>query len=293
MRRASICGLVVLAALAGCTGPAGDTDDLSPGSADRSSIGPVPTEPGETVIPAESDRPTDGGSEGGGAGPEDERGIEVAGPTLDNTFPTNPYALPRVDANSCVIFTNPRGDVTVTVDSVRLVDQQPAGDPGLALGDQPGEHPQCAPGHPSYPVDTDEIADDCVGADLEPAERTGCPVEVQSVGQVGTDYTATLVLRLTASCTTLSGEPCARLAGRADPTPADPVTVTWSEVRSYCSCLVPRERDGAEFLPEESQGRCPSGTPSAAPSEEPEPDPDEEPGSEGEPSSEPPVPSPS
>jgi hypothetical protein len=64
----------------------------------------------------------------------------------------------------------------------------------------------------------------------------------------------------------LSGEPCARLVGRSTPTADNPVTVSWTDTRRYCSCLVPRDRGGAEFLPAEGDGRCPSDSSSDSPS---------------------------
>ena len=283
MPRTMVCILMLLVALVGCGGSPDGADSSPPlppiESAEQTE---VPSEPGGDPVPAESDRPPD--EEGGGGGVEDERDIEVAGPTLDNSFPTNPFALPRVGATSCVVFTNPRADVPVTVLSVRLVDQQPPDDPGLELGETPSAHDQCRPSHPGYPEEVQTIVDHCVNAVLDPQERTGCPVEVRSVGSVGTDYTAILLLQLRATCTSLSGEPCARLTGRADPTSDDPVTVTWTETRRYCSCLVERERSG-EFLPEEGDGRCPVDEPSPAPASPSEPTADQEPGSGEEPGS--------
>ena len=288
MRRTMVGILMLLVALVGCGGPNDGADSSPPlppiASGEQSE---VPSEPGGDTVPAESERPQD--EEGGGGGVEDERDLEVAGPTLDNSFPTNPFALPRVGATSCVIFTNPRADVPVTVLSVRLADQQPSGNPGLALGDTPSAHDQCLPSHPSYPEEVPTLVDHCVDAVLDPQERTGCPVEVRSVGSIGTDYTAILLLRLRATCTSLSGEPCARLTGRADPTSGDPVTVTWTEARRYCSCLVERERSG-EFLPEEAEGRCPVDEPSPTPPPPSEPTADQEPGSGEEPGSDEPEP---
>lgn len=281
------CGYVVVMAilLAGCGGGAdGDGGAAGPDASTSSSptssgdtetstdpFTEPSTEPGDTAVPDETDRPTDSGGNGGddsggNSGGEDERVLEVAGPTLDNTYPTNPFALPRVGGSSCILLSNRLSDVAVTVDSVKLINLQPTGNPGLALGDAPNQHPQCvnAPSEQTWTVRAT-----CVGARLEPDAASACPVEVRSTGTVGTDYTARLVLRLSATCTTPVGEPCDRLVGRATPTPAEPVTVTWEFSRRYSSCLVPRDRDGAEFLPEEADGGCPSTTPTPSPSESP------------------------
>jgi hypothetical protein len=285
--------LILLVVLAGCGGPTKGADSStapeptsslssSPSSSPSSSSeqSAVPTEPAESTVPAESDRPTGGGGDGGGGdgggdggggggggdggggggdsgggGGEDKRNIEFGGPTLDNTYPLNPWALRKAGMTSCVVFTNPRFDVTVTVRSVRLVNQQPSKDPGLALGANPSTHEQCRPGRPGDALKIKKLPDDCIDAKLEPKERTGCPVVVEAVGRVGTDYTATLTLRLSATCTELVGEPCAKLAGRSNPTATDPVTVTWTETRKYCSCLIPRDDGGGS--PEEEKGRCP------------------------------------
>ena len=291
MRRAVLSVLVSLVVLTGCSGPVdrgGSNPSPTPSSPGGGATG-VPTEPGGGTVPTEPD-PTagGGGSGGGGSGggrsggggtSEDERDLEVAGPTLDNTFPTNPFALPAVGGSSCVIFTNPRADVPVVVRSVRLVDQQPSDDPGLVLGSNPSGHGQCSPSHPSYPSELQTLQPSCTDAQLRPAKVTGCPVEVRSTGSAGTDYTAALVLRLSATCTALSGEPCLRLAGRREPTAADPVTVTWTETRRYTSCLAPHTRSG-EFSDEEGQGRCPP-----VESASPPPGSDGDPGSDSEPGS--------
>lgn len=283
-RGASACLAVLLLTSAGCTGGGDDGDtgysanrESSSVSPDSPSPGAPPLEPGSTVVPPESDRPSgtggggggggEGGGGGGGDGDEDVRVIEIGGPTLDNTYPTNPFALPAAGRSSCVVFTNRSSDVTVTVRSVELINLQPPSDPGLALGTSPSQHAQCTTGSGSLPEQLQTIHPDCVHADLEPDQATGCPVEVRSTGTVGTDYTARLVLRLAATCSGLVGEPCDRLVGRAAPTSAEPVIVTWEVSRNYSSCLVPRERGGAEFLPEEADGRCPADTPGAAPSE--------------------------
>ncbi len=286
MRRGHAFTLVVLVVvLAGCGGGYdGEETGASPPVTQQPSADSrpreVPTEPGETTVPDEPEAPPGGGSNPGGGGgsaggggtgggstgggSEDDREIAIGGPTLDNTYPTNPFALPEVGRSSCVVFTNPRSDLPVTVRSVELRDQRPSGDPGLALGRTPSRHGQC--GADFYPPGLRSLADECTDAVLEPEQRTGCPVEVRSTGTVGTDYTAILVVQLSATCTSLADEPCVRLSGRARPSPSEPVIVTWTDTRRYCSCLVPRERDGAEFLSEESQGRCPRDDPSEEPS---------------------------
>jgi hypothetical protein len=274
----------------------------------------VPAEPDDGPVAEESERPTDGdgsdggggdsaggggdsaggggdsaggggggdsggGDGGGGGGGEDDRVLVVGGPTLDNTFPTNPFALPDVGRSSCVMLTNRTSDLTVTVDSVRLVNLEPPGDPGLQLGSQPDAHPQCGtdPGFPGHVEGAETYYSTCVDAELQPDAGSACPVEVRSVGAEGTDYTARLVFLLSATCTEAVGEPCDRLVGRATPTAEDPVTVVWEFSRRYSSCLAPHDRSGAEFLPEESEGRCPSDPPTPSPSDATE-SPPEEPG---------------
>ena len=280
--------LILLIVLAGCGGPpkGGDSSTApeltsSPsGSPSSSSEQGVPTEPVESTVPAESDRPTDGGD--GGGGREDERGIELGGPTVDNTYPLDPWALHREGMSSCVLFTNRKAAATVTVHSVRLVDQQPPNDPGLALGDNPSAHRQCNANQ--APLGLEKILNDCTNAQLEPKQRTGCPVEVQSIGTVGTDYTARLVLQLSATCTSLAGQPCARLTGHSNPTATKPVTMSWTDERFYSSCLIPRQP--GEWG-EAQDGECPpvDATSNASPSES-EPGSEEEPGSGDEPGSE-------
>jgi hypothetical protein len=276
MRPTGVCAAaaVVLLALAGCgggsdpdgpAGPASSTSDPDPTQPDDE----VPTESDDGPVTDETDLPPD--TDDGGEDGDDERVLEVGGPTLDNTFPTNPFALPHVDGSSCVLFTNRTSDITVTVRSVDLVNLEPPGDPGLVLGPTPSEHPQCAnaPGFPGEVGESVTVFATCTGAQLEPDEATACPIEVRSVGTEGTDYTARLVLRLSASCTGVVGEPCDRLVGLATPTAEAPVTLVWEDSRRYSSCLVPRDRGGAEFLPEESEGRCPTDSPSESPSESP------------------------
>ncbi len=278
MRRAIAFAVILFFALAGCGGTPESAENPSPPSPvsnpDRDSDpGSVVTEPGSGGVPDESDRPATGGGHGqsnggggnggggsgggggGGGGEEDERVIEIGGPTLDNTYPTNPFALPRPNSSSCVIFTNTESDVPVTIHSVRLVDQRPSDDPGLVLGSNPSSYPQCQSGF--YPPGLEQMDETCLDAVLEPGRRTGCPLAVASTGDVGTDYTARLVLGLSATCTDRAGEPCSRLGRRGGSDERAPVTVTWTVNRKYTSCLVPRERDG-EFSEEEGRGECPA-----------------------------------
>lgn len=300
MRRASAYLLVLVVLLAGCGGsPESNDGSASSDASSTSRSSPrdseLPTESTGGPVPEESDRPTSGDEgegedgnedEGDGDGDdEDERVLEVGGPTLDNTYPTNPFALPYVGGSSCVLFSNRTSDVTVTVHSVRLINLQPPEDPGLELGTEPSEHPQCS----NQPAEqTWTVYANCSEAKLEPNAATACPVEVRSIGTIGTDYTARLILRLSATCTDLVGEPCDRLVGRAAPTATQPITVTWEDSRRYSSCLVPRERGGAEFLPEEGDGRCPLDTATASPSETSDGS-SQEPGIDDEAESEPPA----
>jgi hypothetical protein len=200
MSRASVYVVFLVVLLAGCGGSR-ESNDGSAGS-DASSTSPssprdseLPTESTGGTVPEESDRPTsgngddddddDGDGDGNGDGDdEDERVLEVGGPTLDNTYPTNPFALPYVGGSSCILFSNRTSDVTVTVHSVRLVNLQPPGDPGLALGTEPSGHPQCSnsPGEQTWTVHAN-----CSEANLEPNATTACPVEVRSIGTLGTD----------------------------------------------------------------------------------------------------------
>ncbi|WP_210428957.1 hypothetical protein [Nocardioides eburneiflavus] len=308
--------MAVLLMLCGCGG--GTAEPEEQGNPVSNAADPMPTDPGDEVpaesddgpVAEESDRPAESDEDGNGNGNgdgngngngdgeddgegdgdgdgdgdgEDDRVLVVGGPTLDNTFPTNPFALPDVGRSSCVMLTNRTSDLTVTVESVRLVNLEPAGNPGLQLGSQPDAHPQCgtAPGFPGHVEGAETYYATCVGAELEPEEGSACPVEVRSVGVEGTDYTGRLVLVLSATCTSAVGEPCDRLVGRATPTVESPVTVVWEFSRRYSSCLAPHDRSGAEFLSEESEGRCPTGPappPSSGATESPS-----EPGTETEP----------
>lgn len=294
MRRVTVLTPVLILLLAACGGSDTEGSAQASRTATASSAPPssaVATEPASSAVPHESDRVTPDENEGGGGGnggngagngggngagngagngggsgddskgdnkgddgsEEDDRVIEIGGPTLDNTFPTNPFALPRVGGSSCIIFTNSASDVAVTIESVRLVNLQPPGQPGMELGQTPSAHGQCGPHFVESHV---TMHPHCDGARLEPQGASGCPVEVRSVGQAGTDYIARLVLRLTATCSDLVGEPCDRLVGRAEPTAEAPVVVAWEVTRRYTSCLAPHHREG-EFSEEEGSGRCP------------------------------------
>jgi len=235
------------------------TDDPSSSPGDTPDELAVPDEPGESTVEDESDRGTDddmaGETTGGGGQGEDERVIEIGGPTLENTYPTNPFVLENVNIPTCTLFTNTESNVPVTVRSVSLVNQTPPNAPGLALGAKPATNGYCSPQGPDYPSSIRKTFASCTNAKLEPAARTACPVEVRATGKDGIDYTATLVLRLSAVCTRVSGQPCARLPGRAHPTASDPITVMWTVTRHYTGCFAPRERDG--ISEEEMAGRCP------------------------------------
>ena len=232
------------------------TEAAAPESDGASEPGPdpVPKEPGQGEVEPEPG-PGSGGSGGGGGEDKDEKVILTAGPTLDNTFPTNPFALPTPGRSSCVLWTNRDMSVAVRVVSMRLEQQEPADDPGLALGDNPRAADQCAP---SFLPEAATIVDQCPGAVLAPEQKVACPVEVKSVGSVGTDYTAKLVFRLSATCTNTEGNPCSELVGKAGPTAAKPVEVEWVMTKNYSSCLVERDRSGADFFPEEAKGECPT-----------------------------------
>ncbi len=304
MRRATASvSMLLLLCLAGCGGAEEDLDpaagfptfttsptsSASPTSATSgptavptgsSSAAPIPEETTGGPVAEESDHvPGDadggddngdsgGGEDNGGGGAEDERVIDIGGPTLDNTFPNDPFNLEDVGAPTCTQFTNGVSSVTVTVRSVRLVNHKPANDPGLALGANPASNFYCTRQSPHYPDNARKTFKNCVNARLEPAGRTACPVEVRATGKVATKYTATLVLRLSAVCTQLKGQPCSRLSGRAKPTASNPVTVVWSYTHPYAACLIPRGPNGYD---EEAQRRCRPGdfTEDPAPSSEP------------------------
>ncbi len=136
------------------TSPTPSTSPTSPTS--PTSLGPTgptagptgssdePVTPEETTgapVPVESDHVTDddnGGNDDGGGQGEDVRVIEIGGPTLDNTFPNDPFNLEDVGAPTCTQFTNDDSDVAVTVRSVRLVNHQPRQSPGARPRRQPG-----------------------------------------------------------------------------------------------------------------------------------------------------------
>ena len=280
MRRATALSLMLLLCLAGCggsgedldpaagfpsftTSPTPSTSPTSPTSPTSGPTGPTagptgssdePVAPEETTgapVPVESDHVTDddnGGNDGGGQG-EDVRVIEIGGPTLDNTFPNDPFNLEDVGAPTCTQFTNDDSIVPVTVRSVRLVNHKPANDPGLALGTNPASNFYCTRQSPDYPDSARKTFKNCINAKLEPNGRTACPVEIRATGKTATKYTATLVLRLSAVCTQLKGQPCARLSGRAKPTASDPVKVVWSYTHPVSACLIPQGD-------EEAQRRC-------------------------------------
>ncbi len=159
-------------------------------------------------------------------------GILVAGPTLDSHFPDTRwpgFVVPEVGSSLdlCDFRINVTAAVPVTVVDVTLV----------RLSDGPSEFsivppdPACAGAKLVSGVGEVQFAVGCVGRMLP-------PVTVEPVGcALGERYTAAdaqrsfAVLRWTfeANCTSVDGVPCAGLAGKASPSPGQPVTVRWSQ----------------------------------------------------------------
>jgi hypothetical protein len=183
---------------------------------------------------------------------DDERVIEVAGPTLHNTFPNDPFRLDDSEQPTCTLFTNAVSNVTLKVTSVRLTNDTPPNNPRLVLGAHPAKNFFCTRNSPDFADPARKVYPSCVNAELSPDRRSACPLEVRAIGRLGTESTATLRLRMSARCTNLEGQPCAQLSGRAHPSRSHPVTVVWTLTKAYAACLT----RGSNGYDEQADRRC-------------------------------------
>jgi hypothetical protein len=167
----------------------------------------------------------------------------VAGPTLDDYYPNFVGVFGPDEAYRCIRFSNAH-PISDHRGSAALADFDP--DAGFEFG-------TAAPPPVCHDYLTDSFApvdladadyDGCDGVALpalsDPSDfntpRASCVIRIDVVGAKGTDWTATLTMTMSASCTDPAVPPCDELTGTV-PSVDAPVVVGWRQEIPIAACL--------------------------------------------------------
>lgn len=186
-----------------------------------------------------------------------DRTVTVAGPTPDNRYQERAWGVfTRSGQEQCASITNRRGQVDVSINGVRFVDQQPA-NPTIFRVFSPSE---CS-GESERSVGS--CLNDPILSPYEEGRGPDCLIGIVTDAELDTkDYTATLVYDLATVCTTTTVSPCddAKVRERA-PSPSAPVRVTWQYTEPIVACFKarPHPAEGPHYAEESSHPpRCPA-----------------------------------
>ncbi|MCT9934382.1 hypothetical protein N5079_29675 [Planotetraspora sp. A-T 1434] len=207
-----LCLAAVLATAALVLTGCGDLDD--PGdSGDLGASAAAKAQPGTGGAGAS------GGAGGRGSGSQggkrQGRFTLTSGPTLDGDF-----SAPKgqVAGAGCAIVRSTAPGSTRVV-RVRFVQDEPQ---------------VISFGGPAGCPDRPQVADPCEGATLDPDAGTECEFLLYGHGDVNT--TGRLVVTLEQKCVDRSTPACELLPASADPSSAEPITVTWQDSKPYYYC---------------------------------------------------------